>query len=66
MSRERRRRTTRTNFGTLWPEFLALSEELHAHLNELTERVIREAITEDVSEVTEQVAPKALPETAGR
>ncbi len=50
---------------TLWPEFLALSEELHAHLNELTERVIREAINEDVSEATEQVAPKTLPETAG-
>src|SRR6266478_5864712 len=28
---------------TLWPEFLALSKELHAHLEELTERVIREA-----------------------
>jgi hypothetical protein len=38
---------------TLWPEFLALSEELHAHLEELTERVIREAINEDVSEAAE-------------
>jgi hypothetical protein len=44
---------------TLWPEFQALSEELDAHLNELTERVIREAINEDVSEAPE--APKALP-----
>ena len=34
--------------ATLWPEFLALSEELHAHLSELTDRVIREAIDEDV------------------
>lgn len=50
---------------TLWPEFLALSEELHAHLNELTERVIREAINEDVSEATEQASPKALPESNG-
>jgi hypothetical protein len=47
---------------TLWPEFLALSKELHAHLEELTERVIREAIDEDVSEAAEAAAPKALPE----
>jgi hypothetical protein len=47
---------------TLWPEFLALCEELHAHLDELTDRVIREAINEDVSEPTEQAALKALPE----
>lgn len=45
---------------TLWPEFLALSEELHAHLEELTERVIREAIDEDVSEPAETASPKAL------
>jgi hypothetical protein len=38
---------------TLWPEFLALSEELHAHLEELTERVIREAINDDMSEPAE-------------
>jgi hypothetical protein len=47
---------------TLWPEFLALSKELHAHLDELTERVIREAIDEDVSEAAEGSSPKALPE----
>ena len=44
---------------TLWPEFLALSEELDVHLRELTERVIREAIDDDVSEPAE--APPALP-----
>jgi hypothetical protein len=49
---------------TLWPEFLALSEELHAHLSELTDRVVREAIDEDVTEATEG-PPKALPETNG-
>jgi hypothetical protein len=47
---------------TLWPEYLALCDELHAHLDELTTRVIREAIDEDVSEPAEQ-APKALPES---
>jgi hypothetical protein len=51
---------------TLWPEFEALSEELDAHLNELTERVIREAIDDDVSEAAEAVAPKALPEAGGK
>jgi hypothetical protein len=47
---------------TLWPEFLALSEELHAHLEELTERVIREAINEDMSEAAEAGPLNALPE----
>jgi hypothetical protein len=47
---------------TLWPEFLALSEELDAHLDELTTRVIREAIDEDTSEPPEQAPPKALPQ----
>ena len=49
---------------TLWPEFLALAEELHAHLDELTARVIREAINDDVSEATEG-APKAIPAVNG-
>ena len=48
--------------GTLWPEFLALAKELDAHLAELTERVIREAIDADVSEAAEGDGPKALPE----
>ena len=47
---------------TLWPEFVALCEELDAHLDELTTRVIREAINDDVSEPAEQPATKALPE----
>jgi hypothetical protein len=46
---------------TLWPEYQALSLELDAHLEELTTRVIREAIDEDVSEAAESTAPKALP-----
>ncbi|TAK27007.1 MAG: hypothetical protein EPO40_18695 [Myxococcaceae bacterium] len=33
---------------TLWPEYLALSAELEKHLADLTERVIREAIHDDV------------------
>ncbi len=44
---------------TLWPEFKALADELEASLSELTDRVIREAINEDVSEAPE--APKELP-----
>src|SRR5579863_6772009 len=50
---------------TLWPEFLALSAELDAHLRELTERVIREAVHEDVTEAPEAATAKALPERSG-
>jgi hypothetical protein len=50
---------------TLWPEYQALAKELRAHLDELTERVIREAIDEDVSEAVETGTPKALPERSG-
>lgn len=46
---------------TLFPEFEALSKELHKHLGELTEHVIREAIHADVSEASESTT-KALPE----
>jgi hypothetical protein len=47
---------------TLWPEFLALSEELHKHLSEITDRVVREAIHGDLSEAAESDGPKALPD----
>lgn len=46
---------------TLWPEFQALSKELRDHLEELTDRVIREAIHEDVGEAAESAEAKALP-----
>jgi hypothetical protein len=49
---------------TLWPEYLALCEELHAHLDDLTTRVVREAINDDVSEPTEQPL-NALPAPNG-
>ena len=69
--RERGRRTTRLQVRapktfqdrTLWPEFLALSKELDAHLDELTDRVIREAIHDDVTEAPEATT-KALPADA--
>jgi hypothetical protein len=51
---------------TLWPEFCALADELHAHLDELTTRVIREAINDDVSEPEARSADaEALPEPTG-
>ena len=49
--------------GTLWPEFVALAGELHKHLSEVTDRIVREAIHGDVSEAEESTAPMAL--TAG-
>jgi len=45
---------------TLWPEFVALSKELRTHLDEVTDRVVREAIDGDVSEAEQTEAPKAL------
>lgn len=38
---------------TLWPEFQALSESLRTYLNEVTERVISEAVHKDHSEAAE-------------
>lgn len=46
---------------TLWPEFVALSKELETHLGEITDRVIREAIHEDITDAPEAGATKALP-----
>ena len=46
---------------TLHPEFIALSDELETQPNELTERVIREAIHEDATEAAEDDGTKALP-----
>ena len=43
-------------------QFEALATELDTHLEELTDRVIREAIHTDVSEAAEAAATKALPE----
>lgn len=36
----------------LWPEFVKLDKILVEHLNEITERVVREAIHNDASEVS--------------
>lgn len=67
--RERGRRTSTIQVrapktfhdGTLWPEFVALSKELETHLTELTDRVIREAIHDDITEAPEAGTTKSLP-----
>ncbi len=46
---------------TLWPEYLALADGLHDHLAAVTERVIRAAIHQDVTEAPEASDPAALP-----
>jgi hypothetical protein len=48
--------------NTLWPEYQALAEELGKHLQEITERVVRETIHGDMSEAAESGSPKSLPE----
>lgn len=47
---------------TLWPEYVALAQELDAHLAELTDRVIREAIDDDVSEAADAEPANILTE----
>ena len=39
---------------TLWPEYLALSEALVSHLDELTTRIIQQAVYADSSEAEER------------
>ena len=50
---------------TLWPEFQELSRTLEAFLAEVTEKVIREAITTDASDVEVRAEPSSLPLKAG-
>ncbi len=50
---------------TLWPEYLALADELDAHLSEVTKRLVRDAIHDDVTEAPEAPEPKALPAGIG-
>jgi hypothetical protein len=47
---------------TLWPQFLALADQLDDHLGEVTKRVIREAIHDDVTEAPEAPDARVLPE----
>jgi len=42
---------------TLWPEFVQLDNTLRDYLNEVTNRVIREAIHADVSDADERSQP---------
>jgi hypothetical protein len=43
---------------TLWPQYIALAETLQSYLNEVTERVISEALHKDQSEAAE--APEQI------
>ena len=45
---------------TLWPEFCELERTLRSYLTEVTERVIREALTADDSDVEVRPEPAAL------
>ena len=44
----------------LWPEYKQLAESLHRHLEEITTRVIAQAIHQDSSDPTEVREPKRL------
>lgn len=45
---------------TLWPTYLAISDELTKHLDAVTERIVREAVHGDQSEAPEQAGPRQL------
>ena len=45
---------------TLWPEFQQLNATLRGYLDEVTERVVSEAVHRDGSEAEEVAAPNAL------
>lgn len=42
---------------TLWPEFSAISSELHSYLHGVTDRIIREALDASTSEADEVAGP---------
>lgn len=46
--------------GTLWPEFLELSEALSAHLLEITDRIIRGEVYATTGEADEIAEPALL------
>ena len=46
---------------TVWPEYKALAQTLREYLDEVTNRVIAEALDADTSEATVREAPKQLP-----
>lgn len=46
---------------TVWPEYKALAQTLREYLDEVTRRVIAEALDADTSDVAVRQAPKQLP-----
>lgn len=45
---------------TLWPQFEKLDDTLTSYVDEVTERVIREAIHDNTADAKEEAEPKAL------
>ena len=56
--------STRFVDETLWPQYLELNQELTRHLDEVTQRIVSQAVNEDVSEPKEVAATPQL--TVGR
>jgi hypothetical protein len=47
---------------TLWPQFEEVSQTLHSYLSEVTDRVVSQVLSADLSEAVEVSAPQMLPE----
>lgn len=45
---------------TLWPHYQAIHKELHAHLHQVTDRVIRQVLDASTGEAEEVIAKPAL------
>lgn len=45
---------------TLWPEYEQIAKTLHRHLDEITERIVSEALHQDSSDPHEVAEPKRL------
>jgi hypothetical protein len=54
-------KTTKDKKELVWKQFLAAHETLSQYLDEVTEKVIREALGQATDEVAERVEQKALP-----
>jgi hypothetical protein len=50
---------------TLWPQFQQVSETLRAYLSEVTDRVVSQVLSADLSEAAEVNEPQALPASKG-
>ena len=55
-------RTSKSKLNVLWPQFVEAERTLHRFLDEVTDRVIRQALGEASDDVVERPPVASLPE----